>query len=43
MEIKLNKGSLKSYLQWFPFTKLLGRDKKEILGQNLTVVIHSTT
>lgn len=34
MYFKLNKGSLKSYLQWFPFTKLSGRDKKEILGQN---------
>lgn len=34
MYFKLNKGSLKSYLQWFPFTKLSGRDKKEILDQN---------
>ena len=32
MYFSLNTGSLKSYLQWFPFTKLSAADKEKIVG-----------
>ncbi len=34
MYFSINEGSLKSYLQWFPFTKLTNEDKAIVSGEN---------